>query len=255
MKYSAILAALSASSAVLASPAGNVTPNTMFALDKRATFPIPSSKGSVTYSSPKTISGTFDGGLKTYGRGVTCTGQEEGDDSDAVFILEDGATLKNAIIGKDQIEGVHCEGSCTIENVWWSAVCEDALSLKGNGNAKITGGGATGADDKVIQHNGLGTVTIDGFTVVDFGKLYRSCGNCKTMGERNVVVKNVKAYNGKTLVGINSNLGDVATITGTCATSVKKTCVEYKGTTPGNEPTEIGSGISDHCVYETLSSC
>ncbi|KAK9414288.1 putative Pectate lyase [Seiridium unicorne] len=49
--------------------------------------------------------------------------------------------------------------------------------------------------------------------------------------------------------------GDVATITGTCATSVKKTCVEYKGTTPGNEPTEIGNGISDHCVYKTLSSC
>ena len=68
------------------------------------------------------------------------TGQEEGDDSDAVFILKDGATLKNAIIGKDQIEGVHCEGSCTIENVWWSAVCEDALSLKGDGNASIKGG-------------------------------------------------------------------------------------------------------------------
>lgn len=85
--------------------------------------------------------------------------------------------------------------------------------------------GATGADDKVIQHNGLGTVTIDGFTVVDFGKLYRSCGNCKKMGERNVVVKNVKAYDGKTLVGINSNYGDTAKISGTCATSVKKICV------------------------------
>ncbi|KAH6647094.1 pectate lyase [Truncatella angustata] len=255
MKYSAILAALSASSAVMAMPSADVTPNTMFALDKRASFPIPASKGSVTYKAPKTFSGTFDGGMKTYGRGVSCTGQSEGGDSDAVFILKDGATLKNAIIGKDQIEGVHCEGSCTIENVWWAAVCEDALSLKGNGNAKITGGGATGADDKVIQHNGLGTVTIDGFTVVDFGKLYRSCGNCKTMGERNVVVKNVKAYNGKTLVGINSNYGDKATITGTCATSVKKTCVEYKGTTPGNEPTEISSGISSHCVYKTLSSC
>jgi hypothetical protein len=54
------------------------------------------------------ISGTFDGGLKTYGRGVSCTGQAEGGDSDAVFILADGATLKNAIIGEDQIEGVHC---------------------------------------------------------------------------------------------------------------------------------------------------
>ena len=73
----------------------------------------------------------------------------QGGDADAVFILENGAVLKNAIIGADQIEGVHCEGACTIQNVWWSNVCEDALSLKGNGDATIIGGGAQGADDKV----------------------------------------------------------------------------------------------------------
>ncbi|KAI1080961.1 pectate lyase E [Whalleya microplaca] len=255
MKLTALLALLSAS-AITASPAiDGTTPNTIGVLDRRATFPIPASKGSVTYKKVQTIKGTFDGGLKTYGRGVKCTGQAEGSDSDAVFELEDGATLKNAIIGADQIEGVHCKGSCTIQNVWWAAVCEDALSLKGDGDAKVVGGGATGAEDKVVQHNGLGTVTIDGFTVVDFGKLYRSCGNCKKMGQRNVVVKNVKAYNGKTLVGINSNKGDVATITKTCASSVKKICVEYEGTTPGHEPKEIASGPSDHCKYSTLSSC
>jgi hypothetical protein len=66
----------------------------------------------------------------------------------------------------DQIEGIHCKGACTIENVWWIKVCEDALSLKGDGNALVKGGGAQGADDKVIQHNGKGTVTIDGFTVM-----------------------------------------------------------------------------------------
>lgn len=59
---------------------------------------------------------------------------------------------------------MHCEGSCTIENVWWVDVCEDALSLKGDGNAMIKGGGAQAAEDKVIQHNGQGTVTIDGFS-------------------------------------------------------------------------------------------
>lgn len=254
MKFSAVLAGLFASVA-LAAPQGDVTPNTIGVFEKRASFPIPASKGSVTYKKAQTVKGTFDGGMKTYGRGVKCTGQAEGGDADAVFLLEDGATLKNVIIGSDQIEGVHCKGSCTIENVWWKKVCEDALSLKGDGNALVKGGGATGAEDKVIQHNGLGTVTIDGFTVVDFGKLYRSCGNCKKMGTRNVVVKNVKAYNGKLLTGINSNKGDVATITNTCATSVKKICTEYKGTTPGNEPKEIASGPSSACKYTTVKSC
>lgn len=120
-----------------------------YELVRRANFPIPASKGNVKLSAAKSVSGTFDGGMKTYGRGVKCTGQAEGGDKDAVFILENGATLKNAIIGTDQIEGVHCKGSCTIENVWWAGVCEDALSLKGDGSAKVIGGGATGAEDKV----------------------------------------------------------------------------------------------------------
>lgn len=229
------------------------------ALMKRA-FPIPASKGTERFSAAKSISGTFDGGMKTYGRGVSCTGQAEGGSADAVFILKNGATLKNAIIGADQIEGVHCEGSCTIENVWWAKVCEDALSLKGDGNANVIGGGATGADDKVIQHNGAGTVTIDGFTVDGAGKLYRSCGNCKNNPvKRSVVIKNVKAYNVKSeLAGINSNFGDTATITATCAKSVKNICQEYTGTTPGNEPKKGSAGPSNACKYTTSaisSSC
>lgn len=123
MKLTIVASMLVLVAPIAAGPAAQ-TPNNFFDLEKRASLPVPSSKGSVTYKSPKAVSGTFDGGFKTYGRGVSCTGQKEGGDSDAVFILENGATLKNAIIGKDQIEGVHCKGSCTIENVWWVDVCE-----------------------------------------------------------------------------------------------------------------------------------
>jgi hypothetical protein len=127
MKFTASIAAsiLAFAAPIAASPAiGETSAANFFAFQKRATFPVPSSAGSVTFDAAETVSGTFDGGLKTYGRGVSCTGQAEGGDADAVFLLEDGATLKNAIIGKDQIEGVHCKGSCTIENVWWIDVCE-----------------------------------------------------------------------------------------------------------------------------------
>ncbi|OAL50469.1 pectate lyase [Pyrenochaeta sp. DS3sAY3a] len=249
MKASIAASILALAVAASAGPA-KVSPKNFFSLTKRASLPIPKSTGSTTLSEPMEVSGTFDGELKTFGRGVSCTGQAEGGDSDAVFLLKDGATLKNVIIGEDQIEGVHCEGSCTIENVWWAAVCEDALSLKGDGDATVIGGGATGAEDKVVQHNGAGTVTIDGFTVDTFGKLYRSCGNCKQSAERHVVVKNVKASNGKLLVGINSNFGDTATIdSATCATSVKEICEEFEGTTPGNEPKSISTGVSAACAF------
>lgn len=85
-------------------------------VERGYSFNIPASKGSVTYKKPQVISGTFDGGLKTYGRGVKCTGQKEGGSADTVFQLKNGATLKNVIIGADQIEGIHCLGSCTLES-------------------------------------------------------------------------------------------------------------------------------------------
>lgn len=50
-------------------------------------------------------------------------------DADAVFLLKSGATLKNAIIGKNQAEGVHCDGPCTLELVWFEDVCEDAITI------------------------------------------------------------------------------------------------------------------------------
>lgn len=45
-------------------------------------------------------------------------------EKDTVFVLEDGATLKNVIIGADQKEGVYCKGSCNLEFVWFENVCE-----------------------------------------------------------------------------------------------------------------------------------
>lgn len=52
-------------------------------------------------------------GLTTsqYDRGNgACSGQNEGGEKDTVFVLEEGATLRNVIIGKHQSEGVYCLG-------------------------------------------------------------------------------------------------------------------------------------------------
>lgn len=90
-----------------------------------------------------------------FDRGVSCTGQTEGGDSDAVFQLEEGASISNVIIGPNQIEGIHCQGRCTLTNVWWSAVCEDAFTVKNQAagdTTTISGGGAYGAADKVNFH-------------------------------------------------------------------------------------------------------
>lgn len=72
---------------------------------------------------------TFDAGWAKYDRGSGACSSGEGGNDDAVFILRSGATLRNVIIGKDQKEGVHCEGPCTLEFVWFEDVCEDAITV------------------------------------------------------------------------------------------------------------------------------
>jgi hypothetical protein len=107
-------------------------------------------------------------------------------------------------------------GSCTLENLWFEDVCEDAISIKGDGTANIVGGGAFHASDKVIQHNGCGTVNIKNFYAEDYGKVYRSCGNCSGNCARSVTMEGVTAVNGGELIGINPNLGDKASYSNNC---------------------------------------
>ena len=152
--------------------------------------------------------------------------------------------LTAVITGPNQIEGVHCNGGCTLNNVVWDAVCEDAFSIKKQEDGETTtinGGGAKGAEDKVIQHNGGGTVIIKDFEVSDFGKLYRSCGNCKSMPARHVEISGGSATSGKMLVGINPNMGDTAKISGIKITDVPKECITFEGVTDGSEPKEVGT--------------
>lgn len=162
----------------------------------------------------------------------------------------------------DVNESDQSAGSCTLTNVWFRDVCEDAISVLGTGDATITGGGAQEAIDKVVQHNGAGTVTIKDYTIVNAGKLYRSCGDCtnnESKSPRKVVVENVRAF-GLTsdLIGINSNFGDEATISGSCG-QTKTVCQEYKGVNKGNgsssKVTTKDSCKGDQGLLETLPAC
>lgn len=243
--------------AIAAVAAAALTATTIvFATTSASAASWPSAKGSVKVSSTTNVSGTFDGGMKRY-YGIGDGSQSES--QSPMFTLADGATLQNVIIGTPAGDGVHCKGSCTIKNVWWEDVGEDAATFKGGSSAKytVTGGGARKASDKVLQHNGGGTLTVDGFSVDDFGKLYRSCGNCKTQTQRNVVFKNITATSpGKSLAGINANYGDTArfskiTIVGDSSKKIS-ICDRYTGNNTGAEPTKIGSGADGkNCIYSS----
>ncbi|GAA3828255.1 hypothetical protein GCM10022226_56300 [Sphaerisporangium flaviroseum] len=213
-------------------------------------FPSPS--GSVKVDATIQVSGTFDGGMRRY-YGIGDGGQSES--QDPMFELAPGATIKNVIIGAPAGDGVHCEGNCTIQNVWWEDVGEDAATFLGGTNYYVTGGGAKSASDKVFQHNGPGTVHISNFFVSNAGKLYRACGNCSSSYQRHVVMNGIVAQSTKVLVGINTNWGDTArfsNITVYGSSSSTTICEKYRGVPKGSEPEKIGSGADGtNCLYSS----
>ncbi|KAH7305878.1 pectate lyase [Stachybotrys elegans] len=222
------------------------------------TTTLPKSAGATAVPTAIPVKGSYDGKMKRFERSPsTCQGQSETGEKDASFILEDGAVLSNVIIGASSGEGVHCKGSCTLNNVWWADVCEDAATFKmSSGTATVNGGGAFKAADKVFQFNGKGTLNIKDFFVKDYGKLVRSCGNCKNnVGPRIINISGAIAKSGGDLCGVNENYGDRCTITNTCQDKGKN-CVRYQGNSSGKEPTKLGSGHDGKtCILKDFKTC
>jgi hypothetical protein len=193
------------------------------------------------------VSGTFDGGMKRY----CCIGDGgQSESQDPVFELAPGATIKNVIIGAPAGDGIHCLGNCTIQNVWWEDVGEDAATFLGGTDYYVIGGGARSASDKVFQHNGPGTVHITGFYAENVGKLYRACGNCSSSYQRHVVIDNVTVRSTSVVAGININWGDTARFTRITVYGSATICDKYNGVPKGSEPTHVGSGADGvNCFY------
>ncbi|KAH7311867.1 pectate lyase [Rhexocercosporidium sp. MPI-PUGE-AT-0058] len=156
-----------------------------------------------------------------------CQGQAETGEKDTIFILEDGATLANVIIGKNQAEGVHCRGTCTLINVWHEEVCEDAMTFKqASSTSFVISSSARNAADKIIQFNNRGTVSVK-----------HSIGNG---GPRISIFEDIVAKGGGVVVGINANYGDKASLVNSCIPGGTKYGDKYIGVTSG-EPKKIRS--------------
>jgi len=221
------------------------------------TWPTPAS--TVMLSATQTISGTYDGGMRRFVGTGPLGSSSQNEDQGALFNVANGGTLQNVVLGNPAADGVHCEGTCTLKNVWWEDVGEDAATLQGSSPTQvmtIDGGGARAAADKVFQHNGPGTMIIRNFCAQDFGKLYRSCGNCDMQYARNVQVQNVIVIPGSgtsSLVGVNANYNDTATfsaITIRARANSVTICTRYTGNNTGAEPTSVGSGADGTvCKY------
>ena len=216
------------------------------------TWPTPTGN-KVNISSTMKISGTYDGkmalhngsGSGDFAKDCTAAGTGAQGTTNGLFELADGATIQNVIIGTHGADGIHCDGTCTIKNVWWQAVCDDAVTAVSgsSGTVTITGGGAIGAHDKLFQDNSHGKFIIDTFYGQKLGKLYRACGVGGACGSTkgNLTLTNTTVIGVSEVVGITSGR-DTATISKLCVIQTPVICQPYdssdnKLATDGNDGT------------------
>lgn len=182
----------------------------------------------------------FDGGNRRY----NLSGGDQSEGQPAVFDVMEGGTVRNVIIGSLAADGIHCLGNCTLDHVWWEDTGEDAATALGPAGTVMTVncGAAYNGEDKTFQFNGRGELRISNFYVANSGKLVRSCGDCTANGgPRRVVVNNVITRDVPTIVGINTNFGDVAIIRNVTlnnsGNSKTKICQVYRGVVKGQGST------------------
>lgn len=122
------------------------------------------------------FSGTFDGKGKNYGN----VGDGSQDESQpAVFELEPGTNLKNCTIVPPAGDGIHVHGDNVIENITFTNVGEDAISMRSNaegGTVTIRNCSFAKAEDKVLQVNRESTWYLYDLTVDGAGKVLRQNG-------------------------------------------------------------------------------
>ncbi len=214
-----------------------------------------------------TITDKFvDCGGKTIG--LSCVGDDES--QGAVLTLENSSIRNVYLSSSGGADGIHCDsGNCTLADVTWNDVCEDAATNKSEGGTMTIVGGTAynstsgygGTPDKIFQHNSKNSTTIisGGFTATGtHGKLYRSCGNCSSNGGPRYALiydVNINASIGS-IAGVNSNFGDVATIRNlrilNYSSDDTPVCVEYQGVQSGSSSTKYGEAWnSSSCDVST----
>jgi hypothetical protein len=143
---------------------------------------------------------TFDGGNQTYTAGSALGDGSQDEGQEPIFRLEEGATMQNVVIGDNGADGVHVYGDATIDNVHWTDVGEDALSIKDSGDdgiadVQVTNSSAQDADDKIFQVNADAKLTIDNFVADNFGQFVRTNGG--QQGDFEINLNDITATNSK----------------------------------------------------------
>ncbi|MGM8225129.1 pectate lyase [Cellvibrio sp. ARAG 10.3] len=136
-----------------------------------------SANGSTTVNSTiRVTSGTYDGSCRVHNAGSALGDGSQSESQQPVFRVENGATLRNVIIGNNGADGIHVYNGGNIDNVTWQNVGEDALTIKSSGTVNVTNIEGYDADDKFFQVNAASTLRVSNCIIRNAGKALRQNG-------------------------------------------------------------------------------
>lgn len=118
----------------------------------------------------------FDGKNERYKAGSALGDGSQSETQKPLFRLENGATLKNVVLGSPAADGIHTYGDATLSNIVWEDIGEDALTIKAAGTVTLNGGSAQDGSDKVFQINAASTFRVSHFKARNAGKFIRQNG-------------------------------------------------------------------------------
>ncbi len=121
-------------------------------------------------------SGVYDGGCKVFNATSALGDGGQSESQKPVFRVENGATLKNVVLGNNAADGIHFYNGGNIENVRWTNVGEDAMTIKSSGTVNVRNISGYAGEDKFIQVNAASTLNIDNCVVDNMGKFLRQNG-------------------------------------------------------------------------------
>lgn len=119
---------------------------------------------------------SYDGGCRTFNPTSALGDGSQNESQKPVFRIENGATLRNVIIGNNGADGIHVYGNATIENITWTNVGEDALTIKSSGTVNIRNISGYNGEDKFFQINAASTLNVENCIIDRAGKALRQNG-------------------------------------------------------------------------------
>ncbi len=174
----------------------------------------------IVVNTPIVVDGSvFDGKGATYTASSKLGDGGQSETQSPIFILKNGATLKNVNLGENGADGVHVYGGATLENVNWLNVGEDALTVKSAGDVAIIGGSAKGAYDKVFQINADTNFVLKDFKADGFTTLVRTNGGKQI--DADVTIDGGSFSNGTNVFRTDSSLASVTFLSDIALSNVK----------------------------------